>query len=314
MIILLVAMLGFFAFFSVATGESTESSVVTAVEAPPAVAVAATPEEGGYARPEWLAEPDWLMEHLGDANVTVIALTPPSNFGSGHIPGAVQIDWQDLEIVDTSDPAIEAWQGEVEAILTNLGVERSDTVVIYDGGTLFAPRLWWVLHQLGHEDKRVLNGGLDAWKAAGGEVEEGEVAVEPAADPYRGTPDDAALATLDEVQASLDDPNVVLVDARTIEEYVDGHIPGALSIPFTDNAVADDPKVWKSAEELRAMYDAVGVTADKLVIPYCTTGVRSATTYFTLGLIGYDNIALYTGSWEEWSSHPELPTAQGRRP
>jgi thiosulfate/3-mercaptopyruvate sulfurtransferase len=313
MALLLVAMIGFFAVWSASIPGSSDA---VAVAEPVAIQqIEATPaDESGYAHPEWLAEPAWLMEHLGDPTVTVIALTPSSNFGNGHIPGAAQVDWQDLEVVDTSDPSIEAWQGEVEGILTNLGVARDDTVVIYDGGTLYAPRLWWVLHQLGHEDKRVLNGGLDAWAAAGGEIEQGEVIVEPAAEPYRGTPDDSALATLDEVRAALDDPNAVLVDARTLEEYVDGHIPGAISIPFTENAVADDPKVWKPAEELLAMYEAAGATPDKLVIPYCTTGVRSATTYFTLGLLGYENVALYTGSWEEWESLPDLPTTRGRRP
>ncbi|MGH2558910.1 MAG: sulfurtransferase [Thermomicrobiales bacterium] len=315
MIFLLAAFIGFFALFSVATVGVSASTAVSVVKPVGMIQDDATPAgDGGYAHPEWLAEPAWLMEHLDDANVTVIGLTPASNFGNGHIPGAAQIDWQDLEIVDTSDPAIAAWQGEVEQILTRLGVARDDTVVIYDGGTLFAPRLWWVLHQLGHVDKRVLNGGLDAWEAAGGEIEEGEVAVEPATEPYQGTPDDSALATLDEVEAALDDPNVILVDSRTIEEYVDGHIPGAISITFTENAVADDPKVWKSAEDLRAMYEAAGVTPDTLVISYCSTGVRSATTYFTLGLIGYENVALYTGSWDEWNSHPELPTTRGRRP
>ena len=99
----------------------------------------------------------------------------------------------------------------------------------------------------------------------------------------------------------------MLVDARTEEEYAEGHIPGAVLLPFPENAIETEPKVWKSATELRAMYEAIGVTPDKHVIPYCTTGVRSAVTYFTLRLLGFPDARLYTGSWAEWSSHPELP-------
>jgi thiosulfate/3-mercaptopyruvate sulfurtransferase len=107
---------------------------------------------------------------------------------------------------------------------------------------------------------------------------------------------------------------VVLVDARTAEAFADGHIPGAIDIEFTRNAQPDPPKVWKSASELRAMYEDAGVTPDKTVIPYCTTGVRSAATYFTLRLLGYENVRLFTGSFKEWSSHPELPVTTGDRP
>ncbi len=268
----------------------------------------------GYAHPEWLVDPAWLEGHLTDPAVRVVALTPADAFARGHVPGAAQIDWPDLEVTDTSDPSIERWRGEVEGKLTALGLEPGLTVVMYDDGTLWAARLWWVLDQLGHADKRILNGGLAAWTAAGGALETGASRVAPAAAPYRGTPNTANLAILEDVRAALDDPAVALVDARTATEYADGHIPGAVHLEFVANAVPAAPKVWKGAEELRALYAGLGVTSDKTVIPYCTTGVRSAVTYFTLRLIGYERVALYTGSWAEWSRHPELPRTTGDRP
>jgi thiosulfate/3-mercaptopyruvate sulfurtransferase len=269
----------------------------------------ATPVASGYAHPEWLAEPDWLQAHLSDGGVKVVALTPAKDFGAGHIPGAAQIDWPDLQIVETSDQSVKTWDSAVEGKLTAIGLAPGDTVVVYDGGTVYAPRLWWVLRQLGQKDVRILNGGLAAWTSAGGKTETGPSTVKPAASPYIGTPDASAISTLAETAAAVGTSGVVFVDARTSKEYAAGHIPGAVNIAFTLNTAANPPKRWKSADELRAMYAVVGVTPDKHVIAYCSTGVRSAATYFTLALIGYPDVSLFTGSWVEWSSHPELPVA-----
>lgn len=281
----------------------------------PASTPEGTPGAGeGYAHPEWLVDAAWVEEHRRDPNVRIVALTPVDEFEQGHIPGAAQIDWPDLELTDTSEAAVERWRGEVEAMLTALGVTPEQTVVAYDGGTLWAARVWWVLDYLGHADKRILNGGLPAWTAAGGEAETGPSRTAPTATPYRGTSNDGVLATLDEVAASLEDPTVVRIDARTAEEYAEGHIPGAVNVNFPQNAAPEPPKVWKSAEELRALYATVGATPDKRIIPYCTTGVRSAVTSFTLRLIGYERVELFTGSWAEWSAHPELPRVTGPQP
>ncbi|HZR03141.1 MAG TPA: rhodanese-like domain-containing protein, partial [Burkholderiales bacterium] len=212
--------------------------------------------ESGYAHGEWLADPAWLQAHLHDSNVKVIALMGSSEFKSGHIPGAMQIDWPELGLADTSDPSIAHWRADIEERLSRLGISQSDTVLIYDDGTLYAPRLWWILDQLGHRDKRILNGGLVAWTNARGKIEKGTFPNHRHTEAYKGAPNAAALATLNDVKAALDDPSVVLVDARTPAEYAKGHIPGAINIPFTDNAVATRPKVWKSAQELRAMYQS----------------------------------------------------------
>ncbi len=275
----------------------------------PGLTLAATPvaTPTGYAHPEWLADPAWLSQHLDDENLSVIALTPPDEFAQGHIPGAVQVDWPDLALSES--PRIDDWRAHMESLLTDLGVQRSDTVVIYDGGTLYAPRLWWILSQLGHQEIRILNGGLPAWTAAGQTLETGPVTPEPATEPYIGQPNDDAIATVDEVVAALDDPEVVLVDARAPDEFAQGHIPGAVLFPFTDVAKPDQPRSWKPADQLRAEFEALGITPDKHVIPYCSSGVRSAALYFTLRLIGYDNVSLFSGSYDEWTADPNRPIA-----
>jgi len=267
-----------------------------------------------YAHAEWLVDAIWLQAHLNDPNVKVIALMGSSEFKSGHIPGAAQIDWPALGLADTSASSITRWQADIEQKLSRLGISQSDTVVIYDDGTLYAARLWWILDRLGHRDKRILNGGLVAWMNARGKIEKGTFTNHRHTQAYKSSPSADALATLDDVKSVLEDPNVVLIDARTPAEYAKGHIPGAINIPFIDNAVATKPRVWKSGLDLRAMYEGAGVTPDKTIIPYCSTGVRSAATYFTLTLLGYPRVSLYTGSFDEWSRHPELPTSIGEKP
>ncbi len=271
-----------------------------------------------YPHPEMLIEASLLKERLDEPPLVVVGFMPSEDFAKGGIPGSVQLDWPALEVVDTSDDSIASWRDQAGQILADLGVSRNRTVVAYDPGTLFAARLWWVLHYLGHDDKHVLNGGLAAWRQSDGSLDTGAAINRPEGKPGTGgydiTPRPEVLAQRDEVSGSLDDPSVVLIDARTPQEYASGHIPGAVNVNFPRNARPEAPAFWKSVEELQAMYAEVGATPEKRIIPYCSSGVRSAVTFFTLRLIGYEDVALYTGSWQEWSAHPELPKVSGNQP
>ena len=267
-----------------------------------------------YARPGWLVNATWLARHRQDPTVKVIALTPADEFEAGHIPGALQIDWPKLELLDTSEEAVAVWRDEVVAKINALALSPEDTVVIYDGGTLFASRFWWILDYLGHPHKRILDGGFAAWRAASVEIETGP-ALLPAWTYYEPPRVyHSRLASLALVADSLDDPDTLLIDVRTPREYEAGHIPGAINIPRTRNAVRSDSPNWKSAPLLRALYDEAGVTEKTLVIPYSEEGVRSATAYFAMRLLGHDRVALYTGSWREWSADPNRPRTVGLKP
>lgn len=275
----------------------------------------ASPVAGGYADPEALIDVASLDARLGDRDLVVVGLMPVEEHETVRVPRSLQIDWPEMEVIDTSDASIGTWNRTLAGLIGDLGIRPEHAVAVYDNGTLFAARLWWVLRYLGHEQVAVLDGGLPAWQAAGLEMDDGPLMrTKIKYPPYAATPNADLLAQLNEVVAALDDPDVVILDARTPDEYAEGHIPGAVNVNFPLNAAAEPPKLYKPADELRAMYEGVGVTADKLVIPYCTSGVRSAVAFHSLHLLGYERLALYTGSWQEWSEHPDTPRTEGDQP
>jgi thiosulfate/3-mercaptopyruvate sulfurtransferase len=302
--IILLAILAF--IFAAGFGIWTSTTdVVTSADSSQATAVVVTAAPSAA---PWLVDPAWLSANLDDPNLRIVALMPEEDFARGHIPGAVQVDYPQLNLGDTSSTAIASWETGMDALLTSLGITHDSTVVVYDNGTHYAPRLWWVLQERSHQQPvGVLDGGLAAWQANGGDVETGPVAAKPAATPYVGSTNSAVLATKADVLASLDDSSVVIVDARTAEEYAAGHIPGAINIPFLANYATGADGGLLPVDELSKLYIYAGVTPDKQVIVYCSTGVRSASNYFALRWLGYPNARLYTGSWAEWSADSSLP-------
>jgi thiosulfate/3-mercaptopyruvate sulfurtransferase len=269
----------------------------------------------GYARPELLIDASELMERMNDPALTIIALMPPEEFARGHIPGAVQVAHGDLKIADLTDAGYEQWRTNMQQLFGTLGVTGDKTVVFYDGSdNLYGTRPWWILQYLGHDKLHVLNGGFAAWTEAGGDVTVDEAAAPVEEAPFAGELRSADLTTKDQALASLEDPNVVILDVRSAEEFAEGHIPGAVNVDYRLNRAATEPSFWLPQDELRAMYERAGVTPGKRVIVYCRTGARGSVTDFTLRLIGYDNVTLYSAGWEEWEQDPETPKTEGSEP
>ncbi|MFD6185337.1 sulfurtransferase [Streptomyces goshikiensis] len=243
-------------------------------------------------------------------------------YEAGHIPGAVYVDL-DRELAGPAGSGGRHPLPEPEAfgaVMRRAGVSAGAPVVVYDGGLGWAAaRAWWLLRWTGHAEVRVLDGGLAAWTAAGGEVSAD--AVSPAEGDFKPTP--GGLGLLDADGAAALAREGVLLDARAGERYrgdvepidrVGGHIPGAVSAPTAENVGADGR--FLPAAELRARFAGLGAAGEGGRGPvgvYCGSGVSGAHEVLALEVAGVA-AALYAGSWSEWSSDPERPVATGPLP
>jgi thiosulfate/3-mercaptopyruvate sulfurtransferase len=276
----------------------------------------ATPQPALTTQPGHLIDAAAVAPLLGASAFRPVALAGDAPQAQAFIPGSELVDWHEMELMDTvNEAAVTGWADNMSALFARVGLNRDDEIVNYDDGSLFAPRPWWVMRLLGYANVQVLNGGFPAWQQV-----QGAEAPAPASPSVASSPPVATdrrwemLARLPEIVEHLEDPDWILVDARTPEEYERGHIPGAVNINFLRNVREDGPPFWRSPADLHAMYEAAGVTPDKHVVPYCATGARSAVTDFTLRWLGYPSVALYSASWQEWDAEPDTPKTKGDKP
>ena len=278
-----------------------------------------------YAHPERLVSTEWVAENVGAPGVVVVESDEDVLlYETGHVPGAVKIDWHtDLNEPDTRDYV----DGEQFAeLMSRKGISRDDTVVIYgDKSNWWAAYALWVFTLFGHPDVRLMDGGRDKWIAEGRELTTDATEVTPAEYPVVERDDAPIRAYREDVLAALG--TTPLIDVRSPQEYTGerthmpdypqegtlrgGHIPTAASVPWARAAAEDG--TFKSREELEAIYrDEVGLQPGDDVIAYCRIGERSSHTWFVLThLLGYENVRNYDGSWTEWGNAVRVPVAQG---
>jgi len=203
--------------------------------------------------------------------------------------------------------------------LSSVGMGNEMQAVVYDrNGANYCGRLWWMLKWAGHENVAVLDGGLQAWQAAGGAVSHGEEAAHFQANFLLGPPL-ARLVDADTVMQQLGRPAQTLIDARATPRFkgevepldpVAGHIPGALNRPFGQNLTPDGR--FKPAAQLKQEFlDLLGERDPASVVHHCGSGVSALPNLIAMEVAGLGNTALYAGSWSDWCSHPARPVAQG---
>jgi thiosulfate/3-mercaptopyruvate sulfurtransferase len=275
-----------------------------------------------YAHPEVLVDTDWVAEHLNDPKVRLVESNEDVLlYDTGHIPGAIKIDW----LGELNDALARDYidKERFEALLAAKGISNDTTVVFYgDKNNWWATYAFWVFKLFGHEDARVLNGGRAKWIAEGRELSK-EVPSYPQGSYTAPERDDTTIrAFRDQVLQHIKQENTALVDVRSPDEYNGiklhmpdypqegaqrgGHIPTAKSIPWAK--AANEDGTFKSVEALQELYGGQGVTPDKDVIAYCRIGERSSHTWFVLTyLLGYPKVRNYDGSWTEWGNVVGLP-------
>lgn len=301
-----------YALLTACTSDDSNGSAGTAATASPSPATTTIDIPAEYAHPEVLAEVDWLVAHLQDPSVRIIDARMPmegSLYATGHIPGAVYLDvFQDIccpsEIMSAD---------EFAQAMGEFGIGDSSTVVVYDtDGGLWATRLWWALRYYGHDDVKLLNGGLRQWVMADQPLETASPAVTPAV--FTPKVIDQWRATIDEVEQAITDPAVALVDALPQASYTGdlelfgegGHIPTAVNLPYSET-VDGIGKVVLDPATLARMLERRGLDPSQRVITYCGGGNAGSNLAFVLYLMGFDNVGLYDGSLGEWTQDSANP-------
>jgi len=295
--------------------------------------MAVAPEDNStfadYAHPERLVSTDWLagqLEHGAIGTRDLVVLESDEDvllYDTGHIPGAVKIDWH----LDLNDAVMRDYvNGQRFAqVLGERGISRDTTVVIYgDKSNWWAAYALWVFTLFGHPDVRLLNGGRAKWVAEGHEMTR-EVPTPTAVDyPVVPRSDSPIRAFKDDVLAHIGQP---LVDVRSPGEFSGellhmpdypqegamrgGHVPGARSVPWARAAAEDG--TFKSRAELESIYlTEQGLAPTDDVVAYCRIGERSSHTWFVLThLLGFTKVRNYDGSWTEWGNAVQVPIEIG---
>jgi len=277
------------------------------------------------ARSDVLVSTDWAESNLNSPHVVFVEVDEDTSaYESGHIAGAVRLDWK----TDLQDPVkrdfVDAQQ--FSKLLSERGIANDDTVVLYGGNNnWFAAYAYWYFKLYGHPDVKLLDGGRKKWELDGRELTTDTV-TRPATSYTAEPPDTSIRAFRDEVIAAIGTKN--LVDVRSPDEFSGkilapahlpqeqsqrpGHIPGAINVPWS--RAANEDGTFKSDEQLAALYSAAGLDGNRETIAYCRIGERSSHTWFVLQeLLGHRNVKNYDGSWTEYGSLVGAPIELGNQ-
>lgn len=262
---------------------------------------AGAPDAGTPPDSPIIVDTDWLQANLSDPELQLID-TRGSGYDVDRIPGAIRLRPSELAATVDGVPSQVAPPGEAEQTLRAAGLRSDAIAVVYGAPQEYdAARVVWTLRYYGHDAVHYLDGGYAAWVDAGGAVDSEPPSVEPT-DYTIGAVDESLRVTGDWVLEQLGEdpyemPAIQLVDARSGGEYGGGHIPSARSVDWTRNL---DGGFLRPEAELDALYD--GLVTEKSTVTYCVSGWRGSFAWLTLTALGYEDVRLYDGSWNEWGS------------
>ena len=257
-----------------------------------------------------LIETDWLSRHLNDAGIRSVDLRSREEYDKGHIKNAVHLVFKDITGDETARRKLPP--ENTPDILGNIGIDKNTLVIACDDDSShYAARLFWILEYFGQKKAAILNGGYKKWLKEKRELT--DLAPDVRRKIFEPQPDPEKIATAEYILKNISNPDVVLLDVRSPEEYRGdkirakrgGHIPGAVNIEWKKSM--NEGQTFKSPEVLNKMFVEQGVTKDKEIITYCQLAVRASHTYFTLRMLGYPRVRVYNGSWGEWGNDPNLP-------
>ncbi|WP_067861932.1 sulfurtransferase [Nocardia shimofusensis] len=275
------------------------------------------------ARSDVLVSVDWAEENLNTPGVVFVEVDEDTSaYDTGHIEGAVRLDWK----TDLQDPVRRDFvsQEQFSDLLSARGISNDDTVVLYGGNNnWFAAYAYWYFKLYGHNDVKLIDGGRKKWELDGRPLSTDAVS-RPATQYKAAAPDLSIRAFRDEVIAAIGTKN--LVDVRSPDEFSGkilapahlpqeqsqrpGHVPTAINVPWSK--AANEDGTFKSDEELAALYKDAGLDGEKETIAYCRIGERSSHTWFVLQeLLGHQNVKNYDGSWTEYGSLIGAPIELG---
>ncbi|WP_295806946.1 3-mercaptopyruvate sulfurtransferase [uncultured Nitratireductor sp.] len=271
--------------------------------------------------------PTWLEERLDEPGLSIVDASwylpsqgrdAKAEYEAGHIPGAVFFDQDTVVDPDSQLPHALPDAATFQRHASAMGLSEADTIVVYDGPGLFsAPRVWWMFRAMGAQDVRILDGGLDGWRAEGRPLTNEPTKIAPSV--FNAELDEARVADLDGVRRVIEDGSAQIADARPTGRFTgaepepragmrSGHMPGARNVPAS--TLSRDGRLLPP-EELRALFEKAGVDLNRPVVTSCGSGVTAAVITLALETVGHTDNRLYDGSWTEWGGREDTSVATG---
>lgn len=280
-----------------------------------------------YANPDALVSTEWLAKHLDAPDVRVVDASfylapenrdPRREYRDAHIPGAVFFDIDEICDTDSDLPHMMPSPEKFSSRVRRLGLGDGNRIVVYDGwGIRSAPRVWWMFRAFGHGDVAVLDGGLPKWRAEGRPLS--DIPPVPRERHFTARLNTTMVRQYGQMLRNIEGKREQVLDARSAGRFKGaapeprpglkgGHIPGSLSLPYTD-LLDEDSRTMLPADELQAVIDDAGFAAGQPVITTCGSGVTATVITLALHLLGHRELSVYDGSWTEWATRDGSPIA-----